>query len=284
MATSERNLLLPNGGGNQRISTMESGLPASDYALAGMQPLGSKDGRHYEVTARDLLQAAGTQWIHTMVDGDGDAAQVIAIQDPTATLGSFLKIQTNDKQHDNNQIQYGVAKTLGSTTVTAYAPFVAKAGYNIHFECRFRIHTGLGSGTVALTSLLMGLSVVDTTLLASSAIGTTDFIGFYKAASATMGGVVRTSSTSTTTALTAAGVSGFTPTISTWYTVGFKLNGRTSITYYVDFGNGNSVSSTTMTNLPANTVVLTPSIAVGNSSTVACELDIAGFYCGQEAW
>ena len=272
MAVSNRNRL--GVGGARLLDPLEAQFPPSSNGAENIQPFGVIDGRYHLVDSSALLQRTGTQWIHTMVDNGSDAAQVVAVQDPTSALGPVLKITTNDAQHDSNQIQYAIAKTLGSTTLSAYAPFVAKSGYNISFGCRFMTST-----TVANQALLIGLSVVDTTLLSSSAIATTDFIGFYKAASATMGGVVRTSSTSTTTALTVGGTSGWTPTVSTWYDIEFRLVGRTSITFYV---NGEKTGSTTMTNLPADTVVLCPSIAVGAATAAVTTAQFRGFYCGQE--
>lgn len=272
MSFSTKNLL--GVGAARKLDPLEAALPESCKPLYGAQILGTIDGRYYQVTAQDLLQRTGTQWIHTMVDSGTGAAQVIAVQDPTATRGPFLKIQTNVAQHDSNQLQYAIAKTLGSTTLSAYAPFVAKAGYDISFSMRVKL-----TSTVANAVFLAGLAIVDTTLLATSAIGVTDFIGFYKAASATMGGVVRTSSTSTTTALTVSGTSGWTPTVDTAYDIGFKLTGRTSITFYV---NGEATGSTTMTNLPANTVVLCPSIALGAGTAAAASMEVEGVYWGQE--
>lgn len=272
LAFSPRNLL--GVGGATKLSAMELALPPADKALYGVQPFGQRDGRYFEVTSHDVLQRLGTQWIHTMVDSGTGAAQVVAIQDPTATRGPFLKVTTNAAQHDSNQFQFAIAKTAGSTSLTAYAPFVAKAGYDLSFFMRFQI-----TSTVANAVFAAGLSIVDTTLLASSVIDTASFIGFYKAASATMGGVVRTGGTSTTTALTVGGTSGWTPTVSTMYEIGFRLQGRTSITYYV---NGEATGSTTMTNLPANTVVLCPSFVLGAGTAAAATMEIEGAYWGQE--
>lgn len=267
------------GDGPQPASALEKCFGAApvgshDRCYMGYQPFGALDGRQFAVTNAMFLQMAGTSWVHTMVDSGTGAAQVVAIQNPTATVGPHLKITTNAAQHDSNQIQYGIAKTLGSTTVSAYAPFVAKASYDIWFGMRFQI-----TSTVANAVFLAGLSVVSSTLLSASVINTSDFIGFYKAASATMGGVVRTT-TSTTTALrsTLAGTS-FTPTISTIYDIGFHLRERNTIDFYV---NGVPTSSATMTNLPANTVVLCPSIAFGAGTAAAATAEFHGAFWAQE--
>ena len=277
MATSSRNQL--GVGGARKLSALESTLPVADKYMFGAQPHGALDGRFTQIPSSHLLQELGRRWILTTVDtATGDATGVRAIQAATATEGPFVRLTTNANVADSEQLQYAAAQTASTTaagSITAYAPFIAKAGYNIHFGMRIRIGT-----TVANAAVLFGLAEVDTTLMASHVISTASLIGFYKAASATMGGVVRASSTSTTTALTVGGTSGWTPTVSTWYDIGFKLVGRDSITFYVD---GEATGSTTMTNLPANTVLLCPSICLAPGTSAIATMDISGFYCGQEA-
>ena len=217
------------------LDALEAGLPAKSRAFYGFQPFGAIVGNQVGISNDSLINRAGTDWILTEVGTAGAKA----VQAATASLPPFVRYTTGGTQHDNGQIQSACPGTLGSGTAAGWAPFIAKAGYNIHFKVRVLLGT-----TVANAAFFLGLAPVDTTILASSAIGNNDALGFYKAASATCVGLVRAGGTSTSTALSG----GFTPTISTWYDLEMLVSGRTSVQFWV---NGTCTGQTTMTNLPA---------------------------------
>jgi hypothetical protein len=86
--------------------------------------------------------------------------------------------------------------------------------------------------------------------------------------------LTRTASTDTDT----TGDAAF--TINTWYDVGFKISGRTSITFYI---NGKKYYEPTMTNLPANTVLLSPTAVISAGTAAAATLELQSMTCYQEA-
>ena len=250
------------------LDALEAGLPTKSRAFYGFQPFGSIVGSQVGIPNSSLIQRLGSDWVLTEV-GTSSAK---GVQAPTAALPPFVRFTTDTTQHNNAQIQSGFAATAGSATVSAWAPFVAKAGFNLHFKARVLVGT-----TVANAAFFLGLVPVDTTILASSAIGNNDAIGFYKAASAACVGLVRAGGTSTSTTLGA----GFTPTVSTWYDLEMLIQGRDSVNFWV---NGESTGQTTMTNLPANTVTLALSAAISAGTSAAATLDIQQLVCYQEAW
>lgn len=270
MATSILNWLGEQGG--QSRDALESQLSWKSKVFKGVQPLGHLKGNWDHVVTKDDLMNVGQNFIYTEIDG-GTSAVAGVVQAPTASVGPVLKITTSGSQHDGAQIQHARALTGSATaadTKVAFTSVIPRAGNNIIFYTRFRIST-----TIANSAFVFGLCPVDTTMIATSAIGVTDLLGFYKAASATCGGVMRASSTSTTTALNG----GFTPTVNTWHEVGLSLNGVSGITYWVD---GKMNNSNTVTNIP--TVALCPSLAFVGATAAAATIEIADLYCGQEAY
>lgn len=251
------------------LSATETRFPDSDGALSGVQPFGLLKGNYFAVTTEDLIKRLGTAWIMTEVDAGTDGAGVHAVSPATATKPPFVTLTTNDASGDNVQLQHAVSLTGGSTTLTAWDPFIAKAGYDIHFHSRVQVTTTMNS-----VAFFLGLAVVDTTLLASSAVAHTSGLGFWKASGASaLTGEVRTSSTSTNDALGNL-------TISTMYDLDFVVNGRTSMTFYV---NGVKTGASSLANLPANTVKLCPSIAVSAGTAAVATMEIHEFFVAQEA-
>lgn len=249
------------------LDALEAGFGYKSKAMYGMQPHGRLVGTQVGIDNTSLLNRAGTDWIITEVGTSGAKA----LQAATSALPPFARFTTGGTQHDNIQIQSAAPGTFGSGTAAAWAPFIAKAGYDIHFRARVQLTT-----TVANAAFFIGLAAVDTTLLSSSAIGVDNAVGFYKAASATCGGIVRAGGTSTTTTLG----SGFTPTISTWYDLQILIQGRTAVTFWVD---GTETGQTTMTNLPSNSTALALSAAISAGTAAAATLEIQSLVCYQEA-
>ena len=272
MAVSSRNQL--GVGGSRKLSALEAQLPESDYSLHGVQPLGYiANGNCFGMPSHYLINDLGTRFILTAVTTTGSATN--AVSAATSALPPFVTLTTGTTQHDNLQLQYASATTAGSTSAAAHAPFIAKTGYNISFFARFQITT-----TVANASVFMGLAGVDTTVFASSVPSTNDMIGFYKAAASTMVGYLVDDTAATSKALTVGGTSGWTPTISTWYDLGFTVVDRTSVIFYV---NGEATNQTTVTNIPDNDALLCPSIVVSAGTAAAATLQVQAFSCFQEA-
>lgn len=252
------------------LDALEAGLPAKSRAFYGFQPFGRLVGNQVGVDNTSLINRAGSDWILTAVTSTGVA--VNAIQAATSALPPFLRLTTGTTQHDNLQIQHAnTGTTIGTASAVAWAPFIAKAGYNIHFKARVQLTT-----TVANAAFFLGLVPVDTTILASSVIGNNDALGFYKAASAACTGLIRAGGTSTATTLSG----GFTPTISTWYDLEMLVSGRTSVQYWV---NGTCTGETTMTNLPSNSTSLCLSAAISAGTAAAATLEVQQLVCFQEA-
>jgi hypothetical protein len=249
------------------LDVLEAGFGTKSRAMYGMQPHGRLVGTQVGIDNTSLINRAGSDWILTEVGTAGAKA----LQAATSALPPFVRYTTGGTQHDNGQIQSAAPGTLGSGTAAAWAPFIAKAGFNIHMRARFQLTT-----TVANAAFFIGLIPVDTTILSSSAIANNDAIGFYKAASTACVGLVRAGGTSTSTTLG----SGFTPTISTWYDLQMLVNGRDSVTFWVD---GTETGQTTMTNLPANTVTLALSAAISAGTAAAATLELQSLVCYQEA-
>ena len=250
------------------LDALEAGFGAKSRAFYGFQPFGYDIGSQQGIDNTSLINRAGTDWVITEVGTSGAKA----IQAATSALPAFARFTTGGTQHDNIQIQSGIPGTFGSTTVAGWAPFIAKAGYNIHFRARAQLTT-----TVANAAFFLGLAPVDTTILASSAIDNNSAIGFYKAASAACVGLVRAGGTSTSTTLSG----GFTPTISTWYDLEMLISGRDYIQFWV---NGTCTGQTTMTNLPANTVTLALTAAISAGTAAAATLELQQLVCFQEAF
>lgn len=254
------------------LSALEAICPPSDKGMFGFQPDNMWVGAQFGIPNSSLINRAGFDWVITEVGTSGAKA----IQAATALLPPFARFTTGSTQHDNIQIQSGIAKTFGSTTVTAWDPFIAKANYNIHFRTRFQITT-----TVANAAVALGLSIVDTTVLDSSAITSSSFIGFYKAASTAMKGRLTTGGSTTSDDLVNSGGTTFTPTVSTWYTLDMLIKGRTSVNYWID---GVPTGASSLSNLPANTVTLALTAAISANTAAAATLELQSLVAFQEAY
>lgn len=125
---------------------------------------------------------------------------------------------------------------------------------DIWFETRIKV-----ADTYDKVQLFAGLAESDTTLLASGAISHNNGIGI--ASLTTAAGVAILSAVKATAAGTVAGIK--TIAEDTWFTFGFKVNGVTSIEYWIDGVKG---SSTLLTdNIPI--VALTPSFVCQSDGT-----------------
>jgi len=268
MASSARNVLVGGLSTGEGQDIYEACAPASSRAFGGMQPMANQLGKEIAIPHEHLLDV-GRHWIYTEIGG-GTSNPAGVLTAPTATLPPRVIITSDGTQHRGAQIQYALAKTASGTsagTSTANALFIPKAGYNIALRCRFRVTT-----TATNSSWVLGLCPVDTTMLASSVIDLTDLLGFYKPSGITVTGVVRTSSTSTSSTLTTAF------TINDWHEAEMRINGVSSAEFW---WNGAKVVQTTMTNIP--TAELTLGFAGVGATAAAATFEIQSLVARQEA-
>ena len=237
-------------------------MPESAKGLAGVQPFGSMVGKSVFLDHARFLN--GGMWDVTQT-GSGTAVLTAA----SATLPPRWTLTTDANASDTIAVDSMTCTTLDSATAAAWSPFVCKAGYDISLKARFMI-----TSTVANCAVLIGLKKAGAAL-GSAAITVDDFVGFHKAAAAaTMVGTVRTGDSSTETSTLETIV------VNTWYDLEMKINGRGSVTFYV---NGVKTSQTTMTNLPANTVNLALGCAIATNTTAAAVLVMETLVAEQEA-
>lgn len=135
------------------------------------------------------------------------------------------------------------------------ATFQLTSGKKTFFKARFKV------ADADLTDVFVGLSVIDTAIIAASAIDVTDAVGFFKAATATsLTFYARKNATTGSTSAASIG----TVADDTYMTVGFYYDGISKIYYmFNDVVLGSVDGSSTY--LPDT--VITPSLAVGQEGT-----------------
>lgn len=183
--------------------------------------------------------AAGDWTITTTEDGGGGSASE-AITD---AAGGVLLITNDNGASDLDQLQ-----RVGEA-------FLPAAGKKLWFESRFKI------GDVSSSTVIVGLAVTDTSLVASAPA---NGIYFQSAGASdldfvsTAGSAAATSSAEGIIAITDGG----------WVKVGFKVNGVSSVDYWV-----NDVKRGTITsNIP--TTEMRISLAITNGTTAAETLSV----------
>lgn len=266
MAVSERNRL--GVGGANKLSALESQLNANDGPLRGAQPFGAIDGRYVQTPADNLLFCAGENWIATEVGTSG--AKIVTA--PSATLPLRLLYTSGTAgAGDGLNLQFAIAPTLASATRSAVATHFPAAGRILAGQMKFRITT-----TVANCEMFFGLATIDTTCLSSAgAITCTELVGIRKLRSSALaaGSMSVTGPTTTATTLSPAA----TIVVNTWYTIGFRVNGITSVEYWFD---GDATGETTVTNIPVGALV--PTLCFQAATAAAATIEVAGIWFGQE--
>lgn len=267
MAVSERNRL--GVGGANKLSALESQLNANDGPLRGCQPFGALDGRYVQMPADNLLFCAGENWVATEVGTSGSKI----VTAPTATLPLRLLYTSGTAgAGDGLNLQYAVAATLGSTTRTSIGTMFPAAGRILAGEMRFRITT-----TVNNCEMFFGLATAaDTTMLSSAgAITVTELVGIRKLRSSALaaGSMSVTGPTTTATVLAPAA----TIVVNTWHTIGFRVNGISSVEYWFD---GDVTGESTVTNIPVG--ALNPALVFQAATAAAATIEIAGIWYGME--
>lgn len=124
-------------------------------------------------------------------------------------------------------------------------PFELEADKDLWFEARVRVTDSIDN-----CQFFVGLSVLDTTAIASGAISAADYIGFYQGAAeiAAGAGNVRLQANSGGTAVAGSDIA---VTDGTFINLGFKVTGVTSAQAYVNgVATGDPISLTGTDNLP----------------------------------
>lgn len=181
--------------------------------------------------------------------------------DAEATVGDWVLTQATAGSAAKSTTMQGVLSIdSGSTTATqganvqrAKSMFIPAAGKDIWAEFQVKF-TGVGALNV---ELFVGLAEIDTTIIGSSAVSTSNHIGWQ---SVTDDGVVLFDCEKATAATTAAAT---TIVSDTWVRLGFKVTGVTSIQQYI---NGVATGSAIATaNIPI--VALYPSFVCQSGGT-----------------
>lgn len=259
MPFSMNNLL---ASGNRALGgaadTLDAAVGASSRMWNGFQPFGWLAGRyHYQGTLGGRWRA--NDWKITAIGGAGTTLVPADGTPPTAT---FITRATADG--DGYNLQWSMD---GGTTIQEV--FKPTAGLNIYFECKMKLDNAADDAHTK-GRFYVGISDVDTDLHGS----VSNFIGFYKASgAATFAGVLDASSQTLTTS---------TGTIAndTYITLGFRVNGVSSVDFFV---NGVLLEhQTTVTNLPSTDMCLT--IQGETSEAAAITYSFQNIVCWQESF
>ena len=168
---------------------------------------------------------------------------------------------------NSTTVEQGINVQLNTSVGEIFKPV---AGYNIYFECRFRV----GDLTAGSTGpeFFMGLAAIDTAIIGSSALDQNDYIGWQ---SITDDGVLLWQSNKVGTAATGkTGLSlatAATYDVALWHKLGFIVKGVTSIEQYVD-GVYSSGTNQVTANIPI--VEMVPSFVCQSDGTVDTIVEI----------
>ena len=183
-----------------------------------------------------------------VTDGTTPIWTVTAATTGTAAASSFnngrLELITANTDEDTVQLQ---------SSVTTWRPSVSK---------KFWLKASVNLSSAALTDAFIGLSSLDTTIIAASAFTPTDGIGFFKAATDTSWTVyVRKNATTGSTSLASLG----TITDGTFITIGLYYDGDGTMYCMVNDIIVGKIESLSSTYWPDGN--MSPSIAVGQEGT-----------------
>lgn len=224
---------------NNVVTRTPNGLTnvAEDNILADMGQLDPTKFHSYMEDFDAFLLTDGTTAQWTVTAGSTGTAALSAANNGTLVLTSA--------NTDEDLIQ---AQRTNAT-------WLPVAGKKTFFKARLKVLTA------AATDFFVGLSVVDTSLISASAIGTTECMGFFKAAAATTCTFYnRLDGTTGSTSASSIG----TVADDTFFTVGFYYDGVDKVYYAFNDVILGSVSGAA-TYLP-NTV-MTPSVALAQEGT-----------------
>uniref|UniRef100_A0A6M3XKT1 Uncharacterized protein n=1 Tax=viral metagenome TaxID=1070528 RepID=A0A6M3XKT1_9ZZZZ len=158
--------------------------------------------------------------------------------------------------------------TQGAQIQRVAASFTPKAGRTIWFETRIKV---ADTGSLATAGeIFAGLAEIDTTIIGTSAVSTSNHIGF---SSVTDNGVLLANSEKADTGDTGTGT---TIAEDTYVVLGFKVNGVTDIEFYV---NGTLTDKHVTASIPI--VALAPSFVMQSSGTTDPIMHIDYWTCMQ---
>lgn len=144
-------------------------------------------------------------------------------------------------------------------TTASWLPDIAKKFW---FKARAKVSSGV------LADMFLGLSVIDTTLIAASAMGMTDAIGFFKAATDTSW-TVTVRQDATTGALNTTTIADGSITADTFFTVGLYYDGNGTLYYMV---NDSVLGTASPTSSYWPNAQMSPSLAVCQEGTAGANL------------
>lgn len=225
---------------NPLVTRFQNGVStAADGTALSMFP--APDPTKYHVFFDDFdtrVTTDGTTAVWTTTLASTGTAAIAAANNGT------LVVTNANTDEDYNQTQM---------TTATWLPSVSKKFW---FKARLKV------SEAALTDAFIGLAAIDTTLIAASAIGVTDAIAFFKAATATSWtAYVRKDASTGSTSTASLG----TVTSDTFTTLGMYYDGEGTMYLYVDDVLVDTVDSISSTYWP--NAQLTPSIAFGQEGT-----------------
>lgn len=185
------------------------------------------------------------------IDMDDMNAQPISYTMTQATTGTWEM----DADAENGVLSLDSNSTTAAQGIQAQktlASFKPKAGRAIWYKSKVKV-TGIANLNA---ELFIGLAEIDPTVIAASAVTTNNHIGF---SSVTDNGILLANSAKAGTGATTTGT---TIVSDTWITLGFKVSGLDSVSFYV---NGAQVSALPTANIPI--VVLAPTFVCQSGGT-----------------
>lgn len=236
---------------------LDAAVGTSSRMWNGFQPFGWLVGRYdYQGTLGGRWRAA--DWVITAIGGAGTT---LVPQDSQPSTATFVTRATADG--DAYNLQWSMD---GGTTIQEV--FKPTAGLNIYFECRLKVDN-VADDAHTKSRFYVGIGSVDTDVHGS----VTNFVGFYKASgAATAVGIIDATSQDATAAIA-------TIANDTFITLGFRINGVSSVDFYV---NGVKTAQTDVSDLPSTEMALT--IQGETSEAAAITYTLQNIVCFQEAY
>lgn len=221
----------------------------------------------YAINGEGVLN--GTQFTDFYIDGDDFEKRIVTAEDYVATQAGSAGTYLPAAGVDCGAVALDAGHTDAGDGIQIQRPvasFTPKAGRTIWFT------TKLKCTYPTKMEFFAGLAEIDTTILASAAISTSNHIGFTSTDTTTDGNYYANSEKADANAKTLAGAF----TSGTYVTLAFKVSGLDSITFYV---NGTPVAYHTTAYIP--TAALAPSIVCQSNGTNQPVLTVDYWKCVQ---
>ncbi len=203
---------------------------------------------------------------------DGDDFQKCPVTDEDYTLTQATQGTMSLSAGADNGVLLldcnSATTTQGAQMQRVAASFTPKAGRMIWFEARIKV---ADTGSLATAGeIFAGLAEIDTSIIDTSAVSTSNHIGF---SSVTDNGILLSNSEKAGAGTTSTGT---TIAEDTWVVLGFKVTGLDTIDFYV---NGVWVAQHTTDNIPI--VAMAPSFVMQSSGTTDPIMHIDYWECMQ---